>query len=109
MLPPHANSFPAGPLSNRCSTPEAIAWDPKWATTAGDISGRAVDVHDSSGGFKLEQDAKLKTAGAVRTTASLVQAAAPARSGRAAGIAPRARAQRRLPAFVGMRPHFAFI
>jgi asparagine synthase (glutamine-hydrolysing) len=86
-------------LPPACSTPEAIAWDPKWATTAGDISGRAVDVHDSSGGFKLEQDAKLKAAGAVRTTASMVQAAAPSRS----GIVPRARAQRRLPAFVGMR------
>jgi hypothetical protein len=33
-----------------CSTPEAIAWDPKWATTTGDISGRAVDVHDSADG-----------------------------------------------------------
>ena len=86
-----------------CSTPEAIAWDPKWATTAGDISGRAVDVHDAASGFQLEQDAQLKAKGAVGITAALrVHTAAPARSGRP-GIVPRARAQRRLPAFVGMR------
>jgi asparagine synthase (glutamine-hydrolysing) len=40
-----------------CSTPEAISWDPKWATTSGDISGRAVDVHDSADGFKIDKDA----------------------------------------------------
>ena len=28
-----------------CSTPEALAWNPEWATMAGDISGRALGVH----------------------------------------------------------------
>ena len=29
-----------------CSTPEAVTWDPSWATLAGDISGRAIaSVH----------------------------------------------------------------
>ena len=36
-----------------CSTPEAVAWDPEWEKSTGDISGRAVAVHDSSSGFKL--------------------------------------------------------
>ena len=30
-----------------CSTPEALSWRPEWATMAGDISGRALGVHES--------------------------------------------------------------
>ena len=39
-----------------CSTPEAVAWDPEWEKSVGDISGRAVAVHDSSQGFDLGKD-----------------------------------------------------
>ena len=58
-----------------CSTPEAIAWDPKWATTVGDISGRAVDVHDAAGGFALQSspaDGNGGTAGAAGKSSSVV-------------------------------------
>jgi asparagine synthase (glutamine-hydrolysing) len=47
-----------------CSTPEALSWDPKWLTSTGDISGRAVDVHDASGGFTLEEAASKVPAAA---------------------------------------------
>lgn len=34
-----------------CCTPEAIAWDPRWASMVGDISGRGVgDVHQQQAG-----------------------------------------------------------
>jgi len=36
-----------------CSTPEAVAWYPEWEKSVGDISGRAVDVHDASEGFEV--------------------------------------------------------
>jgi asparagine synthase (glutamine-hydrolysing) len=39
-----------------CSTPEAVAWDPEWEKSVGDISGRAVNVHDSSEGFSVAED-----------------------------------------------------
>mmetsp|Transcript_23830 Transcript_23830/g.45382 ORF Transcript_23830/g.45382 Transcript_23830/m.45382 type:complete len:694 (+) Transcript_23830:102-2183(+) len=47
-----------------CSTPEAVAWVPEWSKSVGDISGRAVNVHDSSDSFDLkdsmdEGDAKV--------------------------------------------------
>ena len=46
-----------------CSTPEAVAWYPEWEASAGDISGRAVDVHDASDGFELEDDAEAGSSG----------------------------------------------
>ena len=39
-----------------CSTPEAVAWDPEWEKSVGDISGRAVNVHDSADGFVVKAD-----------------------------------------------------
>lgn len=85
-----------------CSTPEALSWDPAWKNLAGDISGRAVDVHDAADGFKVDEDAALLTAAKVGAKASLggVKAAAkPAR--RSAKISfgkPAA-----LPKFSGLR------
>lgn len=37
-----------------CSTPEAVKWCKEWETSTGDISGRAVDVHDAAEDFSLE-------------------------------------------------------
>ena len=65
-----------------CSTPEAIAWDPSWASKAGDISGRAVDVHDASAGFTLQADASLsggKPGGKPSAVARAAAGTAPAR------------------------------
>lgn len=83
-----------------CSTPEALVWDPKWAASAGDISGRAVDVHDASGGFALQADASLgkkavaakasRSAGAVRLL-HVVPPRRPALRTAPAPKAPRAR------------------
>jgi len=86
-----------------CSTPEALAWNPEWEKSAGDISGRAVGVHDASAGFVLEEDAGAAgpvAVGAVapgaRGTARLAGApAAPAV--RAPRAARRARHTRRAP------------
>ena len=82
----------------RCSTPEAISWDPRWATTSGDISGRAVDVHESADGFKIDKDAAIGGNGKSPVTA------------RAGGIARTLRAQPlratpppRMPRFAGLR------
>lgn len=36
-----------------CSTPEAVSWCPEWIKSTGDISGRAVDVHDAADTFDL--------------------------------------------------------
>jgi len=44
------DSVPTG-KSIACSTPEAVAWDPTWMKSTGDISGRAIDVHTFSGDF----------------------------------------------------------
>jgi asparagine synthase (glutamine-hydrolysing) len=87
-----------------CSTPEAISWDPKWATTSGDISGRAVDVHDSAEGFKIDADAGglPPPAGANGKKAAAVAAAGGV--GRAVkATALKAVAAPRLRAFVGLR------
>ena len=41
-----------------CSTPEAVAWDPEWENSVGDISGRAVkNVHVAGDKFDLKADA----------------------------------------------------
>lgn len=38
-----------------CSTPEAVAWDPEWEKTSGDISGRAVQgVHVAGDDFSFD-------------------------------------------------------
>jgi len=52
---PDASALATVPVgkSVACSTPEALSWDPRWAASAGDISGRAVDVHEAAGGFKM--------------------------------------------------------
>ena len=40
-----------------CSTPEAVAWDPEWEKSVGDISGRAVaGVHVAADEFDLKED-----------------------------------------------------
>ena len=40
-----------------CSTPEAVAWDPEWEKSVGDISGRAVkNVHVAGDEFDLKKD-----------------------------------------------------
>jgi asparagine synthase (glutamine-hydrolysing) len=40
-----------------CSTPEAVAWDPEWENSVGDISGRAVkNVHVAGDKFDLKAD-----------------------------------------------------
>eukprot|EP01025_Chloroclados_australasicus_P018846 TRINITY_DN2003_c1_g1_i6.p1 TRINITY_DN2003_c1_g1~~TRINITY_DN2003_c1_g1_i6.p1 ORF type:complete len:649 (-),score=79.24 TRINITY_DN2003_c1_g1_i6:1644-3590(-) len=44
------DTVPTG-LSVACSTPEAVAWDPSWDGQH-EISGRAVQVHESANGFK---------------------------------------------------------
>ena len=42
-------------LSIACSTPEAINWDPSWASTH-EISGRAMaNVHDAAAGFQFDR------------------------------------------------------
>jgi asparagine synthase (glutamine-hydrolysing) len=69
-----------------CSTPEAISWDPKWATTTGDISGRAVDVHDSSEGFSLQDAAAAPKVPA--TAAAGWDAAGRVRTAARGGAAP---------------------
>lgn len=46
-----------------CSTPEALAWDPEWEKSAGDISGRAVkNVHVAADAFTVGADADDKKA-----------------------------------------------
>jgi len=55
-----------------CSTPEAVAWVPEWEKSVGDISGRAVNVHSSSQGFKVKEDAARRT-GANATASSSSQ------------------------------------
>lgn len=55
-----------------CSTPEAVAWVPEWEKSVGDISGRAVNVHSSSQGFKVKEDAAGRT-GANATASSSSQ------------------------------------
>lgn len=62
-----------------------MSWDPKWATTTGDISGRAVDVHDASGGFTLD------AAAASAATNGAGVAAAPAKVGALAALPARLR------------------
>ena len=47
-----------------CSTPEAVAWDPEWEKSVGDISTwkiRMYMVHDSSDGFDLGKDSEAST------------------------------------------------
>eukprot|EP00891_Asterochloris_glomerata_P008873 jgi/Astpho2/8873/Aster-05503 len=47
-------TVPTG-LSIACSTPEAINWDPTWASTH-EISGRAMaNVHDAAAGFQFDR------------------------------------------------------
>ena len=82
-----------------CSTPEAISWDPKWATTSGDISGRAVDVHDSSDGFKIDKDASAN--GKMKVTASA--AASPAQRRARASPLCVLRGAAAMPRFAGLR------
>ena len=84
-----------------CSTPEAISWDPKWANTSGDISGRAVDVHDSADGFKIDRAAASPANAKVAATASLGVRAAPKRALRVSCAAIGGR--RAMPGFVGLR------
>jgi asparagine synthase (glutamine-hydrolysing) len=83
-----------------CSTPEALSWDPKWLTSTGDISGRAVDVHDASGGFTLEDAVPSKVPAAAsaagwdapgRVRAAARGAAAGAAAGGVAAAAGRMR------------------
>lgn len=85
-----------------CSTPEALSWDPKWAALAGDISGRAVDVHDSASGFKADA-----AAGAANnsTGKKVVVAAALGcvSTARPDAVPRRAAAASHLPTFVGLR------
>ena len=47
----------------RAGPTHAAAAPLQWAASTGDISGRAVDVHDASGGFTLEKEAAKKAAG----------------------------------------------
>ena len=53
-----------------CSTPEAVAWDPEWEKSVGDISGRAVAVHDSSDGFDLGKDSEASTSSSSSSSSS---------------------------------------
>lgn len=43
------DTVPKG-LSIACSTPEAVDWDPTWKNVH-DISGRAINVHESADGY----------------------------------------------------------
>jgi asparagine synthase (glutamine-hydrolysing) len=54
-----------------CSTPEAVCWDPEWEKSTGDISGRAVGVHDSASGFNLEDSTNVKGSSKEAATACL--------------------------------------
>lgn len=42
-----------------CSTPEACAWDPEWAN-AHEISGRAIQSHESSQGFTISHSSSAQ-------------------------------------------------
>ena len=53
-----------------CSTPEAVAWDPEWEKSVGDISGRAVGVHDSSDGFDLGKDSAISASSSSSSSSS---------------------------------------
>lgn len=53
-----------------CSTPEAVAWDPEWEKSVGDISGRAVGVHDSSDGFDLGKDSAVSASSSSSSSSS---------------------------------------
>ena len=46
-----------------CSAPQAVAWYPEWEASSGDISGRAVDVHDATDGFEFEEDVEAGSSG----------------------------------------------
>ena len=53
-----------------CSTPEAVAWDPEWEKSVGDISGRAVNVHDSAEGFVVKADEDAPQGGNVASSSA---------------------------------------
>lgn len=74
-----------------CSTPEAVAWHPEWEASAGDISGRAVDVHDASGGFSMEADHGAAVNGAAEKAVSDAARGGVAARARAAGHPARRR------------------
>jgi len=59
-----------------CSTPEAVAWDPEWEKSVGDISGRAVKFHDSAGGFKLDKDDRATSTSKATTSKTTTSALA---------------------------------
>ena len=74
-----------------CSTPEAMLWKEEWMTqTAGDISGRAVGVHDSSADFYVAESESFAN-GTVRKSAK-PKSVAPRQP---AGVAVRAQRQTR--------------
>ena len=64
--------IPSG-KSIACSTPEAVAWKEEWMNSVGDISGRAVNVHDSSDGFSVDGEvvAEMPSASVVATAAGV--------------------------------------
>jgi asparagine synthase (glutamine-hydrolysing) len=53
-----------------CSTPEAVSWDPEWEKSVGDISGRAVNVHDSASGFVVKRDEEASDGGNVASSSA---------------------------------------
>jgi asparagine synthase (glutamine-hydrolysing) len=53
-----------------CSTPEAVKWDPEWEKSVGDISGRAVNVHDSASGFVVKRDEEASDGGNVASSSA---------------------------------------
>ena len=106
-----------------CSTPEAVAWDPEWEKSVGDISGRAVaGVHVAADEFDLKGDDAdsdganaSSSAKATSASAAVVVNAAAARGVRRSVKVRAAPAQRRsqvgfsgaradrVRGFVGMR------
>uniref|UniRef100_A0A6T7VL96 asparagine synthase (glutamine-hydrolyzing) n=1 Tax=Pyramimonas obovata TaxID=1411642 RepID=A0A6T7VL96_9CHLO len=84
------DTVPTG-KSIACSTPEAVSWCPEWENSTGDISGRAVDVHESSKDFDLEDSTmhllscdevagpKAPSNGAAPVPSAVMSAGAPAR------------------------------
>lgn len=106
---PHAHPpdpFVAVPFgkSIACSTPEASTWDPKWAAMAGDISGRAVDVHDAADGFKADAAAAAAPPAKVGALAALPAAAGRPRVLGRGGVGARHPARRAAAPRVVPRP-----
>ena len=75
-----------------CSTPEAVKWDPEWEKSVGDISGRAVNVHDSASGFVVKRDTEADGGNVASSSAKSTVSALGAVDGASAGSERRRRA-----------------